>query len=514
MMTRTRKILFVVLATLLIGVFLAQQALMNAAVTSAAEYTPNLTNHRAVLVPEKGTVEVRRAGSNTWIVVTEETELAQGDSVRTGDDASASLNLFEQGVTRLDENATITLDRLSWNAETNSFTGRIQLGGGRLWSRLLDFMAPESSYEIKTPHLVATVRGTTFFVEVSDASESVTVVEHLVHVVAANGNAAADVGRDKKLRFAAPPAGLQLRPNTPVWTIDDAKSSRGNAWVRNNLEKDQAYVDGVEARLQGALERFAPRPDMSTRVEKKERASLSSSSDVQKIATRELTRLTAELLMAAERNDASAARTMLERAERFCDAVKAKGAACRVHPRLVEFAAHRSVMTTELRDAMLKVSPDMAETMRRVFERRQKFETTSSSAVDTVSTTGVGAATAPSTQPVGDATASSASSTPTVPVPVRLELSAQRFSFTFGQSGAFNAYLRWSDGRSEDVTKNVVWTLGVPATGAVSIGSMRANVFVAGNIEGEAALTASYAQPLGTFTASDVVRVMALTPLR
>ena len=513
MMTRTRKILFVVLATLLIGVFLAQQALLNAAVTSAAEYVPNLTNHRAVLVPEKNTVEVRRAGSNAWIVVTKETELAQGDSVRTGSGASASLNLFEQGVTRLDENATITLDRLSWNAETNSFTGRILLGGGRLWSRLLDFMAPESSYEVKTPHLVATVRGTTFFVEASDASESVTVVEHLVHIVTANGSAAADVGRDKKWRFAAPPAGLQMRTSTPVWTIDDAKSSRVDAWVRNNLEKDQAYVDGVEARLQGTLERFAPRPDMSARIEKKERASLSSSADIQKIATRELTRLAAELFMAAERNDAPATRTMLERAERFCDAVKAKGAACRVHPRLVEFAAHRFAMTSELREAVLNVSPDMAETMRRVFERRQKFETRSGAA-DTVSATGVGATTMPSTQPVGDGAASSTASTPTAPVPVRLELSAQRFSFTFGQSGAFNAYLRWSDGRSEDVTKNVVWTLGVPATGAVSIGSMRANVFVAGNIEGEATLTASYAQPLGTFTASDVVRVTALTPLR
>ncbi len=513
MMTHAKKILFVLLATVLIAGFLAWQALLNASVASSAEYVPNLAAHRALLMPEKGIVEMRASGSNAWSVVTQETELAEGDSVRTGNGASASLNLFEQGVTRLDENASITIDRLSWNSETNSFTGKILLGGGRLWSRLLDFMAPESTYEVRTPHLVATVRGTTFFVDASDASESVTVVEHLVRVAAVNGAATADVERGKKLRFAAPPAGLQLRPSTPAWTIDDVKDARADAWVRSNLEKDQAFVDGVEARLQGSLERFAPRPDMSARIEKKERASIASSADVQKIATRELTRIAAELFMAAERGDASATRSSLERAERFCELVKAKGVVCRVHPRLVEFAAHRSVLTSELREAVLSVSPDIAETMRRIFERRQQFQT-GSSAGAAISATGNGTSTAPTMQPAGNSSGSSASSTATAPVPVRLELSAQRFTFTFGQSGSFNAFLRWSDGRSEDVTKNVAWTLATPATGAAGIGSMRANVFVAGDVEGEATLTASYTHASGAFTASDIVRVVTLTPLR
>jgi hypothetical protein len=505
MMKHLKKILLGVLALLVLG-FFAERALLDSAAASLAERTPVTVPHRALVLPERGTVEVRKAGSGEWTVITEETQVAQGDAVRTGEDASASLNLFEQGVARLDENATITLDGLEWDQETNSFVGKILVESGRLWSRLLDFMAPESSYEVRTPHLVATVRGTAFFVDAASATNDVYVAEHLVSVSSVSGGAASEVMEGKRLRYAVPKAGAIQRLNTSAWKIEDAKDVREDAWVRGNLEKDASYKKRVEERLQGDLERFVPRLDMSVRVEAKERAALSKNRpDAQRVATRGLSRLVAEALAMAERGDVAATDALIKRAERFCQHAQASGAGCRVHPRLIEYVAHHADLASAMKDAALRASPDMAETLRRVLERREKFEKGTAPVSETVPVDEPSAAPIVTTN--NETISPSVLPAPTAPKPLRLEISAQRFTFGFGESGSFSAFLRWSDGRSEDVTKQATWSLA-STSGLMPIGQMRANAFFAGEVDGESKLNVSYQHTLGLFMASDTVRVL------
>lgn len=505
MMKHAKKILLGILALLVLG-FFAERALLDSAAASLAETTPELVPHRALVMPHQGTVEIRKAGSEAWVAITSETQVEQGDAVRTGAGASASLNLFEQGVARLDENATIMLEDLAWDQEKNSFVGKILLESGRLWSRLLDFMAPESAYEVRTPHLVATVRGTAFFMDASAAEHGVYVAEHLVRVAPAGGGNAADVAAGKKLRLAVPQAGASARLNASAWKIEDAKELSEDAWVRGNMELDASFTKRVEERLRGDVERFVPRPDMSVRVEAKERAALAKNpSNAQRIATRGMTRLAAEALFAASLGGERGTASLLDRAERFCLDAKKYGATCRVHPRLIEYVSHHRELTPVLRDAALRASPDMADVLRRVLDRRATFETAPSAApevttdITTDATFEIRVDGMPLPTPAPKPTPA-----PAAPVPQSLEISGERFTFGFGETGTFSAFLRWSDGRSEDVTKNVAWSLGASAT---PIGQMRGNLFASMEREGEAKLIATYTHALGIFTDTDVIRV-------
>jgi hypothetical protein len=498
MMKHLKKILLGVLALLVLG-FFAERALLDSAAASLAERTPEMVPHRALLMPERGTVEVRRSGSGEWIVITEETALSQGDAVRTGEDASASLNMFEQGVARLDENAAITLDELAWDQEKNSFVGKILVESGRLWSRLLDFMAPESSYEVQTPHLVATVRGTAFFTNVSGTADEIYVAEHRVSIVSADGKATTDVFEGQKLRYGVPSPGALERLNAVSWKVEDAKELRADAWVLGNLEKDAAYVKRVGSRLQGDLERYVPRLEMSQRVEEKARAGLAKNrEDAQRIAMRGLSRIVAEALATAQRGDSAATEALIKRAERFCASAQERGVACRVHPRLVEYVAHRHDLAPDAQSAALRLAPDMAETLRRVLERRERFKKEAAPATDATNAVVPRVETiAPAVLPV-----------PTAPKPLRLEITAQRFVLNPGETASMNAVLHWSDGRSEDVTKLVAWSLSTTA-GVRPIGQMRANVFLAGDIDGTAELSATYQQSLGAFSAVHTISVVS-----
>ncbi|WKZ29634.1 MAG: FecR family protein [Patescibacteria group bacterium] len=503
MLKHAKKILLGILALLVLG-FFAERALLNSAAASLAESTPELVPHRALVMPHRGTVEIRKAGSEAWIAITAETQVEKGDAVRTGAGASASLNLFEQGVARLDENATITLEDLAWDQEKNSFVGKILLESGRLWSRLLDFMAPESAYEVRTPHLVATVRGTAFFVDASAAANDVYVAEHLVRVAPASGGDAADVAAGKKLRLIVPQAGATARLNASAWKIEDAKELSEDAWVRGNLEMDVSFRKRVEERLQGDLERFVPRPDMSVRVEAKERSAIAKHPpNAQRIATREMTRLAAEtLLVASFSGGERGAVATLDRAEQFCAYVRRSGLECRIHPRVIEYVSHHRELTPLLRDVALRVSPDLAETLHRVLDRRATFEAAPPAVLEAATDAASDAAFEirvdglPTPTPV---------SVPSTPLPQRLEVSGERFTFGFGESGSFSAFLRWSDGRTEDVTKDVVWSLGASAT---PIGQMRGNLFTAMERAGETKLIASYTHALGIFTGTDTLRVV------
>lgn len=493
-----RKILLGILVLLALG-FFAERALLDSTASSLAGRTPEILSHRALLMPERGTVEVRRAGSPEWTAATEEVSLSQGDAVRTGAGASAALYLFEQGVARLDENAAITIEALAWDQETNSFTGKILLEGGRLWSRLLDFLAPESSYEVQTPHLVATVRGTAFFANVSGMMDEVQVVEHLVGIASADGKAKAEVAEGQVLRYTLPASGALERVSANVWKVEDTKGMGNDAWIQGNIEKDAIYVKRVDSRLQGDLERFVPRPDMSLRVEEKERAALGKNRDrMQSVATRALSRLVAEALVAARRGDVDATEALVERARRFCAYAQANGAACRVHPRLIEYVAHHPDLSSGLKDAALRLSPDMAETLLRVLERRERFEKATTSGTDASA----------NVVPREEVIAPAVLPAPIAPKPLQLEIIAQRFVFSPGESAPFNAVLRWSDGRSEDVTKLAVWSLAT-APGTKPIGQMRANVFLAGTAGGTAELSVFYQGDLGTFFGVHEVSVTA-----
>lgn len=215
------KSLKIMAAFVLVIVFLlGGLSLAMAAVTAPLKFP----DAQAELTPRSGTVELETSGTLVWVQVTEPTPVFEGDTIRTGADGEASINLYDQGVLHLAPESVMVIDAAAWDETSpDVFTGEIFLEAGNLWSRLFDFVSPESDFSVRTSTAVATVRGTTFWVgALSDNASRVYVDNHTVDVKAfATGKELAVTsgqmartetkGQRSSLNYTTPPTGQDLR---------------------------------------------------------------------------------------------------------------------------------------------------------------------------------------------------------------------------------------------------------------------------------------------------------------
>ena len=85
--------------------------------------------------------------------------LCQSDSIKTGENTSASIILFESSIIRLDNNTEITIKEILQQEGKTSV--KIKQDSGRTWNTVLR-MSGIDDYEVHTPTTVASVRGTSF----------------------------------------------------------------------------------------------------------------------------------------------------------------------------------------------------------------------------------------------------------------------------------------------------------------------------------------------------------------
>lgn len=131
----------------------------------------------AVISEVSGFVELRRAGSSAWREAGEGVELFPGDELRTGTSAWAELSFDEDAFARLEAEShiVVTGPMLLSDAAVDSGTATLRMQVGRLWVRVVQRIERWVNFSVETPHAVAGVRGTVFYIEVADA-EDMTVV--------------------------------------------------------------------------------------------------------------------------------------------------------------------------------------------------------------------------------------------------------------------------------------------------------------------------------------------------
>ncbi|HOX96808.1 MAG TPA: FecR family protein [bacterium] len=109
---------------------------------------------------EKGQVYVKQ-GNLEYQLVKEDLTLATGDSVKTSDNSAASIVVGEGAVMRLDANTELTINQAEmssmWEQQVN-----VKVSEGKIWFRILKLFNDQSQWEVETPTVVATVRGTAF----------------------------------------------------------------------------------------------------------------------------------------------------------------------------------------------------------------------------------------------------------------------------------------------------------------------------------------------------------------
>ncbi len=146
---------------------------------------------------------------------------ATGDVVRADDQGRAVLTFFDGSTISVDPKSRVRVASL-----TKTSSGGIQLQieqtAGRTWASVSKLASAESRFEIKTPSMVATVRGTTFetIVETQPDGKVVTTIKtsegEVLVQAAAGGEVRVPAGTqvDVKQDQPAPPA-PQPQPPTP-----------------------------------------------------------------------------------------------------------------------------------------------------------------------------------------------------------------------------------------------------------------------------------------------------------
>ena len=128
-----------------------------------------------------GTVSVYRNDKGDGIGAVLGMNLASKDGLGTGLDSGALLELDSDKTVQVDENERMTVEKLVGDAIANRTVMHIEKGSA--FFRLRRKLAPGSSFEVRTPTCILGVRGTQFFVNVTESATEIGVFEGHVSVV-------------------------------------------------------------------------------------------------------------------------------------------------------------------------------------------------------------------------------------------------------------------------------------------------------------------------------------------
>jgi len=202
---------------------------------------------QAQLIIDSGTVQVKQEGGQ-WTSAEDGMLISQSYSVRTGDNSSATVILFESSIIRLDSNTEITLEEMIKEAETSV---KITQDSGRTWNTVLKISGIDD-YEVQTPTTVASVRGTAFVIIVQPNGTTYYGVSHGILNVSyvSNGSiqGSIDVSGNESVIVYVDMIGqtLEIKP----FDIDD--------WVLQNLLEDEQLRNDIKNEIYSRIEPYIP----------------------------------------------------------------------------------------------------------------------------------------------------------------------------------------------------------------------------------------------------------------
>jgi hypothetical protein len=189
-------------------------------------------------------------------LVTGDIILKEGDSVKTDFNGEAEILIADGAIIRLAPETELVINKANleslWKQDVN-----VSLSTGKIWFRIIKIFDDGSSWEVETPTVVATVRGTAFGMEMMEDGElDFLVAESEVFVKEKNEEARQavvvagqrmEIGQD----FVVKKDKLQLNNK------DDQEL---RTWLNDNLELDKEYYlevqDAVNVEIAKNLEQW------------------------------------------------------------------------------------------------------------------------------------------------------------------------------------------------------------------------------------------------------------------
>ena len=148
------------------------------------------TGSTPVVVFMLGEVQVKKTGGN-FMPAKVGLFIHDGDVIRTGPDSHVSIQIGDRGIVQILQESTVEAVSIF-----NSADCELKLSGGTVVSRL-DRLGRSGSYTVKTPTVVASVRGTIFSVTYGGVISTVGVSRGKVKVTDITGGKEADVLQGK-----------------------------------------------------------------------------------------------------------------------------------------------------------------------------------------------------------------------------------------------------------------------------------------------------------------------------
>lgn len=156
-----------------------------------------------------GDVSAQQPGSSELRPVADGALLRAGMTIHTGEGSYAILTYFEGSTVSLEPNTTLLIEQLVANADGSTVIS-MQQQLGRTWHSVTKLLGQGSKYEVKTPTLTATVRGTAFEVGVAQAATG-EVVASIVTTEGAVGAFKPATAADPAPAEVVVPAGFQTQ---------------------------------------------------------------------------------------------------------------------------------------------------------------------------------------------------------------------------------------------------------------------------------------------------------------
>lgn len=150
-----------------------------ASATTQNAVTPPTHPHLEIV---RGTVHLEANLGQPETTLASGAEILPGSTLKTDAKTSANVLFADGSSLRIDENSTVTITSGSYDSTSGSLVADILLASGRVWSKIVELATPDSSWQVKTPHAVATVRGTAFATSYLKGKTSFSGSEHTVRI--------------------------------------------------------------------------------------------------------------------------------------------------------------------------------------------------------------------------------------------------------------------------------------------------------------------------------------------
>ena len=198
--------------------------------------------------------EVQKRTGITWVPVISGETVTDGDIIKTGVSAEAIITYPNGSQLRLDEKTEITVQDASGGTSMYQQTGKT-------WSRVGKLLSSREAYELETPTLVATVRGTAFSTTVTSQDSTLETSEGSVEVAAVDrirggrnvvGRILVTAGNFVKVAKADIEAIGSGKKELQLQKISD-NIKNGN-WFKKNLDRDEHIVESLSGKTISPLD--------------------------------------------------------------------------------------------------------------------------------------------------------------------------------------------------------------------------------------------------------------------